>query len=170
LDVKFTQEDATDCYTGTIKHEVGTVITAPDWDPTPECGNGLHFGEAGVGIENVRTAPGKVFEVEPIGQVIEISPGKKKAEKLRIIRELNLPQLLSRLAKDEDFFVRKEVAKNPNTSKKTLSELAKDKNWAVRATIAENPNASKRTLSRLAKDKDEDVRMIAVKNLKQRKN
>jgi len=164
LNVKFTRENATDCYSGTIKHEVGTVITAPDWNPTRKCGNGLHFGEARVGIVNVRKKPSKVFEVEPIGRVVEIEPGKKKAEKLRIIRELDLPQLLSELAKDGDEFVRQEVAGNPNTCKRTLLILAKDKNCYVRNAVAENSNISKRMLSMLAKDRNEGVRLGVARN------
>ena len=41
---KSVREDLTDHHTGKIKYKIGTIVTAPDWnpDPTLECGGGLH--------------------------------------------------------------------------------------------------------------------------------
>ncbi len=144
MNVKFTRPDGTDCYTGTIKHEVGEIITAPDWKPTPNCGNGLHFAEPRVGITVLSKIPGKVFEVEPIGQVIEISPGKKKAQSLKILRELDLTKLLSQFAEDKHWYIRVAVAKNPNISKKILLGLAKDEDVDVRRAAIVNLNQFKK--------------------------
>ena len=78
-DVKFTRIDGTDCYSGTIKHIVGTIITALDWKPVARCGNGLHFGELKVGFLNVSNIPGRAFKVRPVGKSVEIEKGKFKA-------------------------------------------------------------------------------------------
>lgn len=190
--IKFTREDGTDCFSGTIKYEVGKVITAPDWDPEPRCGGGLHFGEARVSICATLVAPGRSFKVEPIGQVVEISEGKKKAQSLRIVEELDFSKLLLMLAKDESMDARLAVAENPNTSEQilseftedrswsvrwavarnphtngqALSELAKNKSWAIREVVAKNPNTTKETLSELASDEDRYVRETALQNLK----
>lgn len=49
-------------------------------------------------------------------------------------------KILSKLAKDEYWFIRYAVAGNPSTSKETLSELAKDEDFDVRKAVAKNPN------------------------------
>lgn len=162
--VKFTREDGTDYYSGTIKYEVGKVITAPDWDPEPRCGGGLHFGEPGNSICFVSGTPGRAFKVEPIGKVVEIFGGKKKAQGLKIVKELDFSKLLLMLAKDENMDTRIAVAQNPNTIKETLLELAKDISWSVRWTVARNPRTNWQALRKLAKDKNWVIREVVAKN------
>jgi len=147
--VKFTERDGTDLYSNTIKYEVGEITTAPDWDPKPYCGGGLHFGEIRVAILHTLGTPGRVFEVQAIGEVVEISPGLRKTRKLRVVKELNLPELLSKLAKDKNLDVRVKVAKNPNTSPEDLTELTKDGYWATTDAVMDNPNTDPKTRTKL---------------------
>ena len=51
--------------------------------------------------------------------------------------------VLDVFAKDKDFYVRYNIAKNPNTPIKILKELSKDENWGVRCHVATNINAPK---------------------------
>ena len=161
--VKFTREDGNDFYTGTIEHVPGKTITAPDFNPEPCRGGGLHFGTPEAVIRGV-PIPGKVFEVEPVGKVIEIEPGIKKAQTLRVIRELDFPRLLSELANNQSSYVRQEAAWNPNTPEKILSGLAEDGDWWVRRAVAGNPSISEKILSELANNHSSFVRIEVARN------
>ena len=147
--VKFTERDGTDLYNNTIKYEVGKITTAPDWDPKPYCGGGLHFGEIRVAIVYTVGQPDRVFEVQAIGEVVEISPGFKKTKKLKVVRELNLPELLSKLAKDKNLDVRVKVAKNTHTRPEDLAELTRDGYWDTTDAVMDNPSTDPKTRTRL---------------------
>ena len=73
-------------------------------------------------------------------------------------------ELLSELAKIDNWEVQCAVANNPITSPTTLSELAKVKNPVVKSVVARHPNTSTETLSELAKDEDDYVREPAKRN------
>ena len=77
---------------------------------------------------------------------------------------VNDPDMLSKLANDEDKIVRCYVAENPNTDADVLAQLADDKNWFVRQYVAENPSTDSDTLSQLAVDEDRFVRSSVAKN------
>jgi hypothetical protein len=67
--------------------EVGAVITAPDWEPTLKCGNGLHgwlngLGDGTIGYAQKEDAKWLVLETE--GEVIEFE-GKCKFESCTIL-------------------------------------------------------------------------------------
>jgi hypothetical protein len=74
------------------------------------------------------------------------------------------PETLDLLANDENSFVRRNVAENTNTPPEALERLANDKEWAVRCRVAINHNTSPETLERLAIDKNGDVRYWVAKN------
>ena len=66
--------------------EVGAIITAPDWKPTNECGNGIHFWPYGIGREGKEHSnPEFLWQVvEPIGEVVKLG-GKAKAKSVRVV-------------------------------------------------------------------------------------
>lgn len=52
---------------------------------------------------------------------------------------LNTPkEVLTTLSKDEDWYIRSYISRNPNTPKEILDELAKDKMWVVRRGLKPN--------------------------------
>lgn len=73
--------------------------------------------------------------------------------------------MLTKLATDNDWEVRKAVAYNEKTPSELLSILAQDKNWWVRYAIAINGNTPSKTLKTLANDEKEEVRKAANKAL-----
>ena len=72
--------------------------------------------------------------------------------------------VLTKLTKDSDCDVRRYAAGNPNTPVDVLTELAKDSHWAVRLSAAGNPNTPADVLTELAKDSDCIVRRYAARN------
>ena len=52
------------------------------------------------------------------------------------------PETLSILATDEDWYIRRGVARNPNTSPETLQVLATDENYYVRYYVARHSNST----------------------------
>jgi hypothetical protein len=61
--------------------EIGGITTAPDWEPTAECGNGLHGFLNGEGDGSLAGWSGSMIwmVVEPINQIINLD-GKVKFE------------------------------------------------------------------------------------------
>ena len=57
---------------------------------------------------------------------------------------------------------KKQLAKNPKTTKEILVKLAKDTNWDVRVGVAYNPNIPEETLAELAQDDDWGVSSAAI--------
>ena len=69
-----------------------------------------------------------------------------------------------KLAKDEDFYVRKALAKNPNIELAAQRILAKDKHEIVRYCLAKNKSLSPRIYKLLSKDPyDPTLRVIKMK-------
>jgi len=56
------------------------------------------------------------------------------------------PEILTLLAQDEDWDVRRRVAQNPNTPAEILTILARDKDGIVRYGVAHNPNATREVI------------------------
>lgn len=166
-----TREDGTDCYSGTIKFEVGKISEAPDWNETRKCGNGLHFGAPNVCLTGIAlsdaaiTVPTRAFEVQPIDkEVIELEPGKKKARKLLVVRELNFPEILAELALDPSSEVKRAVARNSKAYSKTLTILSEDSDHHVRREVAGNTNTRSEVLEWLSRDTDCCVRSHIARN------
>jgi hypothetical protein len=74
------------------------------------------------------------------------------------------PEVLTILARDEDYWVRCGVARSPNTPPETLTILARDKDWGVRCGVAWNPNTPPEILTFLARDEDWNVRCRVAEN------
>ena len=87
------------------------------------------------------------------------STGREKIA--RIIKD---PEVLNRLAEDEEIYVRLEVASNPYTPPEALDRLSYDEDYGVRFNIARHSNTSPETLDRLAKDKISFVKQSAISN------
>ena len=58
-----------------------------------------------------------------------------------------------------------DLARNPNTPPEILARLANDNNWGVRCRVAYNPNTSPENLERLANDDDYWVSFRVARNL-----
>jgi len=149
---------------GKIKYKIGKLVKSS----SSETDAGLYFGYPGEALAGVKGCyyPKKVFEVEPEGKMLQIKPGLWKATALRVIRKLDIIQILSELANHEDYSVRAEVGANPLTPPQILSRLSKDGNDSVRAWVAANPNTPPDALSELSKDKDGTVRRWVASNPK----
>lgn len=76
------------------------------------------------------------------------------------------PEVLRRLASDNNERVRCRVAENPNVPASVLKDLAGDGCADVRLSAAENPTLPESVLEQLAKDPNEDVRLGLSNNRK----
>lgn len=65
--------------------------------------------------------------------------------------------LLAELAKNADWVVRLNVAKNKCTSKKVLITLANDTDWEVAAWLPDNPSCPEKVFKKLAVSDDTDI-------------
>lgn len=76
------------------------------------------------------------------------------------------PEVLAVYAYDPSEWVRKEVARNPNTPQEVLEDLVhtKGNNWEIRSAVVHNPNVSAELLTELAKDKAAKVRQAVADN------
>ena len=57
-----------------------------------------------------------------------------------LAKHIDIPESLSELANDEEWYIRCIVAENPNTPPNALSKLAEDNSAAVRKLAKSNPN------------------------------
>jgi len=82
------------------------------------------------------------------------------------------PELLDKLAKTSRglfglfYSIRWNVAKNKNTSAKTLTYLAKNGDNYTKERVAQNNNVNEITLEVLAHDRNKEIRIAALKNPK----
>ncbi len=120
----------------------------------------------------------EVGSADAIGILVEIAEQTKRPERLEelsySIWEQVLYQVawnnhtpltvLARLAKDENEYLRRGVAKNPNSTPDILDLLSKDKVANVRDGVASNKNSPPKVLMRLAKDNDFGVLRCVAKN------
>ncbi len=74
------------------------------------------------------------------------------------------PAILDELSKDENYYVRYEVAYNRNTTPETLDFLSKDEDCLVRCYVAENPNTTSETLKEMSKVETASYVKTAIKN------
>ena len=72
--------------------------------------------------------------------------------------------LAEHLAKDNDWDVRRFVARNPSTPPAVLEQLIGDNDWAVRKSVARNPNTPPAFLKQLTTDEIFGVRVAVAKN------
>ena len=79
------------------------------------------------------------------------------------------PEILEKLSQDDDNWVRESVALNPNTPPEILEELSQDKNDSTRAYIALNPNTPLHVLKKLSQDNALNIRIPALNRIKNMK-
>jgi len=69
------------------------------------------------------------------------------AEKMKLsINYDTSEEVLRKLVKDKNPWIRGNVAYNPKTPEDALRELAKDENWGIRSYVAKNPKSSTKIL------------------------
>ena len=91
----------------------------------------------------------------------------KKYGKINLLENNNAsPEIIDELAEDEDWRVRKEVAKNSRAPVEALRKFTEDKNVWVRKEVAKNPRTPAEILMKLAEDENGLVRMEVVDNPK----
>lgn len=121
------------------------------------------------------------LDVEQRKEIAKNSTSAKDLERLatdeyymvraNVAQNPNTPlDILTHLAQDEYFLVRAYVAKNINSTADLLMNLAQDSLDSVRYYVACNPNTPTEVLKQLAQDKDEDVREVAAKQLRGNKS
>ena len=84
--------------------------------------------------------------------------------KLELAETTTDPKILDELSKDEDFYVRRCVARNSNTTSETLDYLSSDEDSDVRCYVARNPNTTSEILDYLSKDENSGVRYWVAQN------
>ncbi|ASY30178.1 LPD38 domain-containing protein [Taylorella equigenitalis] len=100
-------------------------------------------------------------------QLAKIKSLGSSYEQQSYISQNNLtPEVFDILADDEEWYVRKAVARNPNTSKETLEKLVNGNDSDVKKAVAENPNIPLEMLKKLVNDKHPDVRLQVARNNK----
>ena len=98
------------------------------------------------------------------GEIIWDGEGSMNLEeKIRLARDIGATaEELEKLSEDEEEYVRRKVAQNPQTSAKTLAkmseDMSEDKYWDVRCCIVRNPQTSAETLAKLSEDENDYVR------------
>ncbi|WP_186709127.1 HEAT repeat domain-containing protein [Euhalothece natronophila] len=117
----------------------------------------------------IAMSPGLIFYalVGVLGSLVDSNEEEKETHNKAVSDPNTSPKNLQKLARDEDWRVRREVASNasnPNTPPKILQKLARDEDWRVREKVASNPNTPPEILQQLAQDKDERVRSKAYSN------
>jgi len=76
--------------------------------------------------------------------------------KLHLAVTTTNPKILDEFSKDENYYVRRGVASNPNASPEILNYLSEDEDWHVRCWVASNLNTTPETLKQMSIDEDED--------------
>jgi len=71
-----------------VIYAVGQVTMAPDWDPRPVCGGGIHYAEKPNDYMPDPTPGSHLIEVEPVGKTVRIGGNKTKAQGIRVVREI----------------------------------------------------------------------------------
>jgi 3-methyladenine DNA glycosylase AlkC len=78
--------------------------------------------------------------------------------------------VLEKLSKDKDRWVREGVALNTSTPISILEKLSTDEDWYVRRGVAINSSTPIKILEKLSKDKNWKVRKAVQKEFKRRGN
>ena len=88
-----------------------------------------------------------------------------KDEKINLAKNKNAsPEILKKLAEDEDWAVRETVAKNPGTPVEILRKLAFDEDEHVGKAVAINLSTTFDILKEQAEDEDANVRETVAEN------
>jgi hypothetical protein len=69
-------------------YPVGKTVTAPDWEPTRECGNGLHFSPTPTAAE-AYCEPKRYLECTVAVKDLVVLGDKVKARSCRVVREVD---------------------------------------------------------------------------------
>jgi len=138
-------------------YAVGQVTMAPDWNPAPVCGGGIHYAE---GPDDYMPEPGPgdhLIEVEPVGETVRVDRNKSKAQGIRVVREITR---IPTPEEEPDAGVRRWVAEQiPSERLDRLLTPAEEPNAWVRWQVAYCIPAEK--LDRLltpAEEPDEGIR------------
>lgn len=101
----------------------------------------------------------KLLDTNPEERELKKLDGAKVSASYRrkAARTTKSMKILDVLAKDKNYEVRAEVAKNKNAAVGTLMDLAKLKNKWVKSALARNENTPASVLNKLLKEKDEDI-------------
>ena len=67
------------------------------------------------------------------------------------------PEILDKVSKDSDDWVRAEVGRNPSTPLKILNMLSKSRDRAIRIAVGENPKMTQWNLKELRKAPSEEM-------------
>ena len=82
----------------------------------------------------------------------------------QLARKTSDPEVLAKLADNENSDVRERVAENPSTPLEALAKLANDARWDIRQNVVRNPSVSSELLAKLANDEIRMVRHAVAKN------
>ena len=100
--IKIIDTDWRDCHTHTLTYRVGEVTMAPDWDPHPDCGHGIHYSASlCTALSNTaHNNAGRLVEVEPVGDVVNLVD-KEKAQGVRVLRTLTCAEFVATITPDD---------------------------------------------------------------------
>ena len=126
------------------------------------CRNGYHFCKRLIDVSvYYNTEESRVFEIESCGEVIDLD-NKSVTNNIKLIREISLKEYkehieknLEELVNDEDYEVRREVARQ----EQGLDKLINDEDFVVRREVAKQGYG----LDKLANDKNWKVRREVAK-------
>ena len=77
-----------------VRYAVGEVTLAPDWDPAPRCGGGIHYAETPEDWMPELSEGGHLIYGEPVGErvrVVDSSGAKSKAQGWKTLGEITAP-------------------------------------------------------------------------------
>ena len=74
------------------------------------------------------------------------------------------PELIDRLTRDENYWVRSVIASHPNLTEEQMNRLSQDEDKCVRGIIAMRHDLTEEQITRLRQDQEEYVRIIIATN------
>jgi len=148
-----------------VTYAVGKVTMAPDWDPRPVCGGGIHYAEGPCDYMPEPASNGHLIEVEPVGETVRIDNGKSKAQGIRVIREITR---VPTPEEEPDAGVRWWVARRiPTDRLDRLLTLEEEPDAKVRQRVAERiPTDRLDRLLTLEEEPDAWVRQWVAERIK----
>ena len=106
-------------------------------------------------------------DVEGVGNIVTVGGYVQKIRDMGTLIFIDLRDRtgIVQLAFDEnEWYMRRHLAKNPNTPADVLAQLANRADFETKYSLAENPNTPADILAQLANDKDKDVRKASANN------
>ncbi len=96
--------------------EVGSVITAPDWDPKPECGNGIHGWLWGMGRSGKNHAGNKIWQVVEVPDDGVNLGGKWKWKWVKVVYSGTQAEAMKLTMEGRQKYITENAALNGSTS------------------------------------------------------